>query len=172
MKIRSATSADREAIRAVARETWHDTYDDLEADTIDAVVDEWYGDDELETAIGGWHGDDLDVSLEGIDTVLLVAEVGGEVVGFTHALADGEEGDVLRMYVHPDHQDAGVGTALHQHLRERLVELGVTRMRAFDLASNEASRTFYEGLDFEETDRGTVQIGDGTYDEAVYTLEF
>lgn len=165
MEIRRAVATDREAIREVARETWHDTYGELEAATIDRVVEEWYADDELEAAIGGW---DADVELE---SALFVAEVDGEVVGFTHGIVTDEGGDVLRMYVHPDHQGAGIGTALHDRLVEALEAFGVDRLRALDLASNEASRRFYEGLDFERTAEATVELDGERYAEAIYTLE-
>jgi len=60
MNVRSATSDDFEAITAVARDTWHDTYDELEADMIDRTVDNWYTDDSM--------------PLEAPGTVVLVAE--------------------------------------------------------------------------------------------------
>ncbi|WP_255192126.1 GNAT family N-acetyltransferase [Natronobeatus ordinarius] len=159
MDIRPATEADREAIREVARAAWHDAYDDLEAVTIDETVEEWYADDALERAI------------DKPGTAVLVAERDGEVVGFTHGVVSEEEGDVLRMYVHPDHQRQGVGAALHERLREDLADFNMRRMRAMDLASNEASREFYEGLGFERTDEAEVELGGEEYTEAVYTLE-
>ena len=159
MEIRPATEADREAIREVARAAWHDAYDALEATTIDETVDEWYADDALERAI------------DKPGTAVLVAEVDGEVVGFTHGVVSEEDGDVLRMYVHPDHQRTGVGTALHERLREDLEDFTMRRMRAMDLASNEASREFYEELGFERTDEAEVELGGEAYTESVYTLE-
>jgi len=109
MNVRSATSDDFEAITAVARDTWHDTYDELEADMIDRTVDNWYTDDSM--------------PLEAPGTVVLVAERAeersadgsrtesderdGDLVGFTHAVVQGETADILRMYVHPDHQGEG-----------------------------------------------------------------
>lgn len=159
MEIRPATEADRGAIREVARAAWHDAYDDLEATTIDETVEEWYADDALERAI------------DKPGTAVLVAEVDGEVVGFTHGVVSEEDGEVLRMYVHPDRQRRGVGAALHERLREDLADFSMRRMRAIDLASNEASREFYEGLGFERTDEGTVDLGGEEHTEAVYTLE-
>ncbi|WP_049928769.1 GNAT family N-acetyltransferase [Halopiger goleimassiliensis] len=159
MEIRPATVDDREPIRRVAREAWHDTYDELAPDTIDETIDDWYGDESFADA------------LEEPGTAVLVAEVDGEVVGFTHGVVHEDEGDVLRMYVHPDHQGEGVGTALHERLREDLEDLSMNRMRAIDLASNDASRAFYERLGFERTDEAEVEFGDETHTEAVYTLE-
>ncbi|SIR92025.1 GNAT family N-acetyltransferase [Natronorubrum thiooxidans] len=159
MEIRPATLDDCEAIRSVARETWHDTYDELEAETIDATIDEWYGDEALEMA------------LSEPGTAFLIAEKAGDVVGFTHGVVTGEEGDVLRMSVHPDHQGEGIGTALHERLREDLQDFNMARMRAIDLASNDGGQRFYEEQGFEQTGEGTVEIGDEERREAVYTLE-
>jgi len=159
MEIRPATADDRDRIRAIARDAWHDTYDDLEADVIDETIDDWYGDESFERA------------LEKPGTAVLVAERDGDLVGFTHGVVSEDEGDVLRMYVHPDHQGEGIGTALHERLREDLEDFNMNRMHAMDLASNDASREFYEGLGFEQTDEAEVELGDETHTEAVYTLE-
>ena len=172
MEIRDATDDDHDAIREVARDTWHATYDELDAEMIDETVAEWYADDELESAIEGWYADGgLAIELDALETEFLVAEVDGEVVGFTHGIVQGEEGDVLRMYVHPDHQGEGIGSALHERLCDRLEEAEIERIRALDLASNDAARAFYQSHGFEETDEGTVRIDDEEYEEAVYTLD-
>ncbi|OAQ52948.1 GCN5-related N-acetyltransferase [Natrinema mahii] len=157
MNVRSATEDDFDAITAVARATWHDTYDELDADTIDDTVDAWYTDDSM--------------PLEAPGTVVLVGERDDELVGFTHAVAQGETADILRMYVHPDHQGEGVGSALHERLMETLEETEAEEVRSFDFAFNDASRRFYEGLGFEQTDEGEVEIDGENYPEAVYTLE-
>ncbi|WP_226039706.1 GNAT family N-acetyltransferase [Natrinema sp. DC36] len=159
MEIRPAIRDDREQIRAVARETWHDTYDELDDETIDETIDEWYGDEALETAL----------SKPG--TAFLVAEADGDLVGFTHGVVTAEEGDVLRMSVHPDHQGEGIGTALYERLREDLRDFNMERMRAIDLASNEGGREFYETHGFEPTDEDEVEIGGKRRREVVYTLE-
>lgn len=157
MKVRSATAADFEPITAVARATWHDTYDELEADVIDRTVDDWYTDDSM--------------PLEAPGTVVLVAETDDDLVGFTHAVAQGEKADVLRMYVHPDHQGEGIGSKLHERLIAELDAYDVDRVRSIDFAFNDTSRAFYEGLGFEQTDEGEVEIDGEYYPEAVYTLE-
>ncbi len=157
MEIRSATADDVAAIRAVARETWHDTYDELDTETIDRTVDNWYTDDSM--------------PLEAPGTIVLVAEKAGEIVGFTHAVAQGDTADILRLYVHPDVQGEGVGTELHAQLLEEVGRFDVDRVRSLDFAFNDASRAFYEGLGFEQTSEGTVEIDGEYYTEAVYTRE-
>jgi len=155
MDIRSATPDDFEALTTVARETWHATYDELEADMIDQTVDNWYTDDSM--------------PLEAPGTIVLVAEDDGDLVGFTHAVAQGDKADILRLYVHPDHQGEGIGSALHEQLMAEIESYDVDRVRSFDFAFNDASRTFYEGLGFEQTDEGEVEIDGEYYAEAVYT---
>ncbi len=158
MNIRPADDDDFDAIKAVARVTWHDTYDELNEELIDRTVDDWYTDDSM--------------PLEAPGTVVLVVEdERGEIVGFTHAVAQGDTADILRMYVEPDAQGEGVGTDLHDRLVEQLEAYDVDRIRSLDFAFNDASRRFYEGLGFEQTDTGEVTIEGSTYDEAVYTLE-
>ncbi|MDF9747222.1 GNAT family N-acetyltransferase [Natrinema salsiterrestre] len=159
MDIRPATLDDRDRIRSVARETWHETYDELEPETIDETIDEWYGDEALETAL----------SKPG--TAFLVAERNGDVVGFTHGVVTEDEGDVLRMSVHPDHQGEGIGTALYERLRADLQDFNMERMRAIDLASNDGGREFYEEHGFEPTGEDDVEIGGEKRREVVYTLE-
>lgn len=170
MEIRSATEADFAAIRAVARDAWHDAYDELDAETIDHTVENWYTDDSM--------------PLEAPGTIVLVAESdaheladvpsgAGErtIVGFTHAVAQGECADVLRMYVHPDAQGEGIGTELHDRLLEAIERYDVDRVRAFDFAFNEDSRRFYEGVGFERGGQGEVEIDGERYPEATYVLE-
>ncbi|ELZ21514.1 N-acetyltransferase GCN5 [Haloterrigena salina JCM 13891] len=173
MRIRPAADDDFRDIRAIARKTWHDTYDELDEDLIDQTVDDWYTDDSM--------------PLEAPGTVVLVVESteqrsadgsrakpdddDGEIVGFTHAVVQGDTADILRMYVDPDRQAAGVGTDLHERLVEQLRVYDVERIRAFDFAFNDTSRRFYKGLGFERTDVGEVEIAGECYDEAVYTLE-
>ncbi|QLG49961.1 GNAT family N-acetyltransferase [Natrinema halophilum] len=157
MNIRSARADDFDPITAVARATWHDTYDELETDVIDRTVDNWYTTDSM--------------PLEAPGTVVLVAEKDDDIVGFTHAVAQGESADILRMYVHPDHQGEGIGSKLHERLITDLEAYDVDRVRSIDFAFNDTSRAFYEGLGFEQTDEGEVEIDGENYPEAVYTLE-
>ncbi|SEQ71248.1 GNAT family N-acetyltransferase [Natrinema salaciae] len=173
MDIRPATRDDRERIRAVARETWHNTYDELEPETIDRTIDEWYGDDALETALSKpgtaflvavTESPERDAADDG-------SQAGGEIVGFAHGVVTEDEGDVLRLSVHPDHQGEGIGTALYERLREDLRDFNMERMRAIDLASNEGGREFYESHGFEPTDEADVEIGGERRREVVYTLE-
>jgi L-amino acid N-acyltransferase YncA len=76
---------------------------------------------------------------------------------------------MLRLYVHPEYHDEGIGTALYDRLKDVFEEHGVTQFRALDLASNDRSREFFENLGFEQTNTRTLNLGGDDYDEAVYS---
>ncbi|MFC4359737.1 GNAT family N-acetyltransferase [Halobium salinum] len=159
--IRPARPADIGAIRALARRAWDATYEDLlDETTVAETVAEWYADDALREA------------LDTPGTAFLVAEAGEDLLGFCHGVVLEDEGDVLRMYVDPDHWGEGVGTALHERLRDDLLDFNMRRMRAIVLADNDIGNEFYRGLGFEKTGEGDVELGGETYTENVYTKEF
>ncbi|RBI62555.1 N-acetyltransferase [halophilic archaeon] len=161
MELRPATEADTEAIRRVALRAWRATYDDLlDEETIEETVDDWYADETLASAF------------DSPGTAFVVATEDDDVVGFCHGVCQDDEGYVLRLYVDPDHQGRGIGTALHERLRDDLLDFNMRRMKAIVLAGNEAGNAFYEGLDFEKTDEGEVELGGERYAENVYTLSF
>jgi ribosomal protein S18 acetylase RimI-like enzyme len=167
--IRPARTADTEAIRSLAERAWLAAYDGiLDEETIRETVGEWYAEEALFEA------------LDTPGTVFLVAEEEREedddsdppIVGFCHGVVTEEEGDILRMYVDPDRWDEGVGTALHERLRDDLLDLNMRRMQAIVLADNEMGNRFYRDLGFEKTGEGEVELGRETYLENVYTKEF
>lgn len=65
-----------------------------------------------------------------------VAEVGGEIVGFVAMSARGLE----HLYVHPDHQGRGIGSALLEQAKARMP--GGFRFWVFQ--ANAGARRFYE----------------------------
>lgn len=165
MKLRDARPADAEAIAAVARASWHGAYDGLlGAETVDATVDRWYDPDSLRDAI-------RDAAVAGSDqndeSAFLVAERDGAVVGFANAGAtDQREGDrepsdafLSRLYVHPDHWSAGVGTALTARVARRLRDAGYERVWLEVFAENERAREFYGALGFERVGSEREQFG-------------
>lgn len=169
MIIREATPEDIEGIRAVAKASWDTDYPDiLSRESIEDGFDEWYAPEEIRN------------SLTWADTLLLVAEDDDDIVGFAHAVWEKEEsrsgdttkyGDILRLYVDPDARQEGLGRQLFEAIRDELVELDVTTLRAMVLENNELGNAFYDGFGFELEDTQNVQIGTETYRENTYTLE-
>jgi ribosomal protein S18 acetylase RimI-like enzyme len=161
MAIRPATDGDVPEIRLVAERAWSTDYPDIiSRESVAAGVHEWYDDAMVGPAI------------ERADSEVLVADVDGDVVGFVHAVVSDGVGNVLRLYVDPDHRNAGHGTALLDTVTDCLFERGVDRIRAMVLAANDLGNEFYRNHGFEPTDEThETEIGGEYYDERVWVRE-
>ncbi|PSP75842.1 N-acetyltransferase [Halobacteriales archaeon QS_1_68_20] len=160
MDLRQATRSDLDAIQRVAERSWTVDYPDFTSrESVTEGVHEWYSDARLEAEID--RG----------DAAVLVAERAGEIVGFTHAAWSGDEGDVMRVYVDPDHRGQGVGSALLESAVATLFERDVAEVRAMVLADNDPGNEFYRSHGFErEEETHETRIADEFYDEHVWKL--
>ncbi|ELY49452.1 GNAT family N-acetyltransferase [Natronorubrum sulfidifaciens] len=162
MSVREATPDDVDAIQHVAQSSWTEDYPTiLSRESIQDGLDEWYSDDLVRDSII-WSR-----------ALMLVAERDDEVVGFAHAIRedDDNEGNILRVYVAPDHRSDGLGRQLLEETRDRLVEQGVERINAMVLEANEPGNAFYRGFGFEQVTTDSITIGEETYTECTYALE-
>ncbi|QCJ46847.1 GNAT family N-acetyltransferase [Haloprofundus sp. MHR1] len=160
MRVRPAKTDDIPAIQRVARRSWEATYDEiLGRETVEETVSEWYSDETLAEA------------LDRPGTAFLVAERANEVVGFCHGVVEAEQGDIVRLYVDPDHWRDGVGSALYERLRSDLEDFNMHRLEAIVLADNEMGNEFYRTLGFEKRGEGEVTMGGENYRETVYRKE-
>lgn len=73
------------------------------------------------------------------DSHFVVAARVGTIVGFGELVPD--EREVRAVYVHPNHADDGVGTAILDHLEETAREEGIERL---ELLSSKNAVGFYE----------------------------
>ncbi|WP_436923947.1 GNAT family N-acetyltransferase [Halosimplex amylolyticum] len=160
MEIRTATSADRPAIRDVARRSLQASYS-LDLEAITTAVSEWYDEDTLEER------------LDDADRRILAAEREGQVVGFAESerSADGETATILWLHVDPAYRGQGVADALFDRTRESLAEGGVERVAGRVLADNDDGNDFYEAQGFEQVGREEVEIAGRTHVENVYAEE-
>lgn len=157
MEVRQATAADTDSIRSVAESAWRSDYPDvLTRETVREGVDEWYDEESVEEAL----------AVPG--TTLLVAETDGAVRGFSHGFRSGATGDILRLYVHPDHRRQGIGSGLLESTVNELFSQGVNRVRAMVLAGNEQGQSFYGSFGFERVDEGETLIAGERYPEYTY----
>ena len=85
---------------------------------------------------------------------LLVAGRDGEIVA-TGSLVDGE---IFAVFVHPDHQQAGLGKALMKALEDRARASGA---RESVLSVSLPSKRFYQGLGYEIVQECSKDLGDG-----------
>lgn len=136
VEIRQAGKDDVDAIRAIAEKTWRDTYTDiLSEDTIERVVKRWYSPENLE---------------EQVESPFFIVADDSDVIGFAHATFMGRSAQLHRIYLDPDHQRSGIGTALYQEIERLLSEKAVERIELEVLAANEKGLEFYTGQGFEE----------------------
>lgn len=162
MDVQPATIDDVDGIQTIAKESWeHDYPDILSSESLSEGVDEWYSTDAIRDSVD-WPR-----------ASVLVAREDDAVVGFVHAVfdADRNEGNILRLYVDPEHRGAGVGGALLDAVRDELFDRGADRLRAMVLAANDVGNAFYDHLGFQLDGESEVVIGGETYTEHTYTVE-
>lgn len=159
MRIREASQGDQEAITAVTERSLTESYS-LSPSTIGEAVDDWYA--------PGAFGAKLDRN----DVVLLVAEdETGEVVAFSEGLlvAEGEQGDLLWLHVHPAHRGRGFGAELFDRMDERLRRMGAEHLRGRVLADNQLGASFYRERGFEHVEDDRIEIDGEEYVEYVFS---
>jgi len=162
MELYVAHPDDIGAIRDIARASWkHDYPDILSRESVETAVNDWYGEDRLRNELADpW-------------THIHVATDGeGSIVGFAHAVLDGDEGNVLRVYVHPDARREGAGEALFDRVRRELVRHDIDRLNAMVLADNAIGNDFYADRGFELVERAETRIGGEPFEENTYADEF
>ena len=87
---------------------------------------------------------------------LLVARLGGEIVGFASfsqergmLAVDVSRGLLSNLYVKPGYRGRGIGSALLAAVEAALSERGVEILTLETMAANDAARRFYERNDYE-----------------------
>jgi ribosomal protein S18 acetylase RimI-like enzyme len=166
--VRPAAFDDVPGIRRVAHDTYHAAYGDLvDADALDAQLDEWYSVDGVENRV-----------LREASTLLVADHPTEGVVGYASAgptpASDDEdppadEATLYTCYVHPDHWNERVGHALLTAIEDALRDRDFERMVVPVLASNERARGFYADHGYTHTSDDTITFADTTLDEAIHT---
>ena len=130
--LRPADPKDIPAIQAVARASWHHTYEGLIPRSVqDTFLDHAYALDQLEQRTRG---------------LFLVAERGGQVVGFAEAALNETDAVLQAIYLHPDAQGGGIGTRLLDEIIHRLP--GISTLTAEMEGGNLSGGRFYEARGF------------------------
>jgi GNAT superfamily N-acetyltransferase len=135
MQVRQATAEDLDAVIHVGVTTWRATYPPI---TGEAYVEE---------GIAKWWAPD--VVLPGIRAgTVLVAEVGDRVVAMASYSLFEDHLMLWKLYVLPDAQGSGAGSAL---LTEVIARAGELPVRLTHLVGNDRAHAVYERLGFIET---------------------
>ncbi|MCP9848747.1 GNAT family N-acetyltransferase [Cyanobium sp. Morenito 9A2] len=82
---------------------------------------------------------------------LVVVEIGAELVGVVELVAGFPRPDqwyVGLLLLHPDQRGAGAGTAIWEHLRQRMIQEGASTVRLLVQKQNPRARRFWERQGF------------------------
>jgi ribosomal protein S18 acetylase RimI-like enzyme len=145
--ISHATENDVDAIKKVLSATWIDTYaSHLSPSTIEQVTTEWHAPELLHSQIAKDTG------------YFAVAWLEGEIVGLITVMEKSAlELYLLRLYVLPQHQRQGIGTAL---LSSALAHYPAAQTVRLEVATqNTKGVAYWRGQHFVEVSFSTEQIG-------------
>lgn len=128
--IRKVTQEDIRKIQSIARKSWHATYEGIiPIDIQENFLNTAYSDQMMERRINY--------------SLVYVAEADQQVVGFANYSPVNESGEVelAAIYIDPDHQGAGIGTAL---LRKGIKEINGVKAIYIDVEKeNKIGKNFY-----------------------------
>jgi ribosomal protein S18 acetylase RimI-like enzyme len=160
MDVRDATREDVEGIRSVARASMRASYGHaLSESVIDEAVDRWY------------DAGTVRETLTDRRSHLVVAVDSGEVVGFAEGYVENRRdpaGRIDWLHVDPGRRGEGIGRQLLKRIETELLDADVATLEGAVLVANERGAGFYEEEGYERTDERDVEIGEGTFVEAIY----
>ncbi len=150
LSIRRLSADDAEAVSALARVIWQVTYPPLISQAqIDAMLADRYAPDRIRAQLGdprqAWWAAYCDRSL----------------AGFAHALLDGPDAKLDKLYVHPDRQRHGIGAALEQAVEDWARAQQVQRLRLQVNRGNAQAIAAYRKYGFEVIEAHVFDIGQG-----------
>mgnify|MGYP000144314639 FL=1 len=141
--VRPARSADADAVR----------------ETLAGAIEAFGPDAYDEREVAAWLPDDADPVLDGLDEaaqVVVVAEREGAVAGVGRL--DANDGEVIAVYVHPDHARRGVGSTLLAHLEGHARAADLSELT---LVASLNAVDFYERTGYERVGAVSHETSDG-----------
>lgn len=159
--VREARREDAPGIARVYVDTWRDTYDGVLPVGYLAKLS-------VTTQAKAWAQ-----VIRARHDVVLVADSGGEVIGFASGGVESEHdaffrGEVFTLYVHPSAQRRGVGAELLVEMLRALQ--GLAPILVWVLDANEGAKHFYEELGGVPVRRGTATVGGAMFDKVGFAF--
>lgn len=135
--IREMKKEDTKQVQDVAKKSWNSTYDGIIPHNVqENFLKTAYSDEMMEKRLKG--------------SFIFVAEIENEVVGFANFTIVNDEGqsELSAIYIYPDYQGKGIGTAL---LQKGIKELENVKEIYIDVEKeNNIGKNFYEAKGFRE----------------------
>ena len=145
MKIRKAKPEDTEYIQEAAERTWKETYIEiLHEQTIQRIIDDWYGSESLKRQIREHR-------------YFYIIEEDGGLAGFINATVEDNIAELHRLYIYPDYWRQGFGTELYSKLEEELPS-EVKKIRLTIIPENDPAVEFYQGHGFEKVEEKSTEL--------------
>lgn len=156
--VRHAQPGDAEEIHEIALESWKYTYRYiLSEETIEEVIDDWYSVEDLKE--------------QAEHPIFYVAETREDLVGFVHASVEEDTATLHRIYLKPELQGKGIGSALYERA-EKDIEKEADVIELEVLAENRKGRKFYEKQGYEVVKEEDIELKGEEATQLILEKEF
>ncbi|RQH01872.1 GNAT family N-acetyltransferase [Natrarchaeobius oligotrophus] len=157
IRVREATPADAESVAAV------------HAASVRELASAAYDDEQLGAWLANVHPERYPIRETDDGLFVVVAERNGEVVGFgwldcESATADDGVGEVVAVYVHPDHGREGIGAAILERLESIARAAG---LEALELLASKNAIAFYREQGYDGRETVELELQEGVALEAI-----
>lgn len=135
--IRNMMAKDIKGVQDVAKKTWNATYEGIiPSETQEKFLNSAYSDEQMNYRLN--------------NSLLLVAEMEGRVVGFANYSSVNQQGEAElgAIYIYPEYQGKGIGSALLEKGIAALI--GVRDIYVHVEKDNTVGKTFYEAKGFKK----------------------